>query len=59
MLRPVHGSAGLRQSLRSGFSVGALEGRGPSSLPGQLAGGCGAEGPPSLPSGPSPVVLLP
>ena len=60
VLHPVHGSAGLHQSLSSGFGVGASEGRAPSSLPGRLAGSCGVEGPPYSPSGPSsPVILQP
>ena len=53
MLWPVHGSAGLHQSLRSGYGMGASEGRAPSRLPGRLTGGSGVEGPPPTPSGPS------
>ena len=60
VLWPIHSSAGLHQSLCSGFGVGALEGCAPSSLPEWLADGYGVEGPPSWPSGPpSSVVLRP
>ena len=53
MLRPGHGSA----SLRSGFGVGASEGRAPSPLSGQLAGGCRIKEPASSPSGTSSPVV--
>ena len=43
-------------SLRSGFRLGAWEGRAPFPLSGRLAGGCGVAVPASSPSGPSTVV---
>ena len=46
----------IHQSLRSGFGVSTSEGRAPSPLSGQLAGGCRIEETASSPSRFSPVV---
>ena len=58
VLHPVQGSAGLHQSLCSGFRVGTSEGRAPSPLPEQLAGTCGVWGTSSSSSGYASSALL-
>ena len=57
VLQPIHSSAGVHQSLRSGFGVGASEGHASPPLLGRLAGRCRVEGSSAATSGlTSPVV---
>ena len=44
VLRPVHGPAGVYQSLRSSFGAGTSEGHASTPLTGQLAGHCRVRG---------------
>ena len=51
VLWPVHGSAGVYQSLCFGLRVGASEGSASTPLPGRLAGHCEVEGSSATASG--------